>query len=93
MSAHIIINGKEVTHPAARMLIKMGAVLLAGLVAAAVVFMVLPLVGIAVTLSVGLVGVVLIGLGIGLPLIILGSTVLGALLTPLAALKERRKLR
>ena len=93
MATHIVINGREVTNPVAKAAIGMVAVLFAGLVAAAVIFIVLPLVGIAVTLSVGLIGVVLVALGVGIPVLILGGAILGALLTPFAALKERKKLR
>jgi hypothetical protein len=92
MATRIVINGREVTNPAAKAVIGTVAVLVAGLLAAAVIFVVLPLVGIAVTLAVGLVGVVLVALAVGIPLMILGGTILGALLTPRASLKERKKL-
>ena len=93
MAIHIVINGTEVRNPAAKALIGMWAVVCAGLVAAVAIFLVLPLVGIVVTLSVGLVGVVLIALGVGIPVLILGGTILGVLLAPFAALRERKKLR
>jgi len=93
MAAHIVINGREVTNPLAKAAIGTGVVLFSGLIAAAVIFIVLPLAGIVVTLSIGLVGVVLVALGVGIPILLLGGTILGALLTPFTVLKERKKLR
>lgn len=93
MAKNIDINGKAVTHPVARTAIGMAAVLGVGVVAAMVIFLVLPLVGIVVTLSVGLVGVVLFALGVGIPVLILGSAILGVVLVPFGALRKRKKMR
>ncbi len=75
MPMRVVINGREVTNPAARAVIGMWAILIAGFVGAALMFVVLPLVGIAVTLSVGLAGVALIALGLGLPVLILARII------------------
>jgi len=91
MSARIIVNGKEITNPFAKAVIGIFAVLLAGGITALILFLVLPLVGIIVSLSVGLVAVVLIGLGIGLPLVLAGGVLVGAIMTPFAILKKKLK--
>lgn len=89
MAMRVVINGREVTNPAAKAVVGMWAILVAGLVGALLMFLVLPLVGIAVTLTAGLAGVALIALGVGLPVLILGGTVLGVLLAPFAAFRKR----
>lgn len=53
MNTQIIINGKEVTSPFARFLFMLGAIIITALVTAVVIFVLLPLIGVAVTLSVG----------------------------------------
>ena len=53
MTTRIIINGKEVTNPFTRGLLILSAVLVTALVSAIVIFILLPIIGIAVTLSVG----------------------------------------
>jgi hypothetical protein len=55
MNTRIIINGKEVTNPFARFLLVLGAIIIAALVTVGVIFILLPLIGVAVTLSVGFV--------------------------------------
>jgi hypothetical protein len=55
MNARIIINGKEVTNPFARFLLVLGAIIIAALVTVGVIFILLPLIGVAVTLSIGFV--------------------------------------
>ena len=53
MNTQIIINGKQVTNPFTRLMVIVGAIIIAALAAAFVIFILLPLIGIAVTLSVG----------------------------------------
>jgi len=55
MATRIIINGEEVTNPLSRALLILAAILVTALVTAVVIFILLPLIGIAVTLSVGFV--------------------------------------
>jgi len=86
MVTRIVIDGKEVDSPVVKVALGMLAVLFFGAFAAVVVFLILPLLGIAVTLAVGLVVILLVALGIGIPMFILGGAVLGAILTPLAAM-------
>lgn len=52
MVTRIIINGNEVTHPLSRSLLIFGAILITALVTAGVIFILLPIIGIAVTLSI-----------------------------------------
>ena len=53
MATRIIINGKEVTNPFTRVLLILSAIFITALVTAGVIFILLPIIGIAVTLSVG----------------------------------------
>ena len=53
MATRIIINGKEVTNSITRALLILSAILITALVTSIVIFILLPIIGIAVTLSVG----------------------------------------
>ena len=53
MATKIIINGKEITNPFAKALLIFGAIVVAAMVTAVVIFVLLPIIGVAVTLSVG----------------------------------------
>ena len=55
MNTRIIINGKEVTNPYLKFLLIFGAIIVVSLVAALVIFVLFPIIGVAVTLSVGFV--------------------------------------
>ena len=48
-----VINGKEVTNPVAKTTLAFGAILFAALITAIIVSVLLPFVGVVVTLSVG----------------------------------------
>lgn len=61
MTFRIVINGHEVTNPLVKFSFILGAILVTGLVIAAVVFILLPLVGITVAASVAFVLVVITG--------------------------------
>lgn len=61
MNTRIIINGKEVSNPVARYVLILGAIIFASLVAAVVIFILFPIIGIAVTLSFGLIVIFVIG--------------------------------
>lgn len=91
MATRIVINGKEVHNPVVKAALGMLAVIIFGVFAAVIVFLILPLLGIAVTLAVGLLAVLLVALGIGIPMFILGGALLGAILTPLAVISEKRQ--
>ncbi len=62
MNTRIIINGKEVTNPLTRGLLILGAIIFAALVAAVVIFILLPVIGIAVTLSFGFIMIFVIAI-------------------------------
>ncbi|MFK5913627.1 MAG: hypothetical protein QM484_04560 [Woeseiaceae bacterium] len=53
MATQIIINGKEVTNPVTKAFLIIGAIIVAAFVTAFVIFVLLPIIGVAVTLSVG----------------------------------------
>lgn len=55
MTARIVINDREINNPFARLAIIFASMLVAGLVMAGVVFVILPLVGITVALSISFV--------------------------------------
>ena len=84
MAIRIVINEREVTNPWVRLLIALSTLLVAGIFGAFVIFVVLPLIGIAVTLTLGLLGVFLLALVIAIPLLI-GGALLGALLSILSS--------
>lgn len=82
MALRIVINEREITNPLVKFSLILGAMLVTGLVIAAVVFILLPLVGITVMASVTfvlvivagtLIGVFVLGLGTILYTIIKGS--------------------
>ncbi|MCD5416541.1 hypothetical protein LR032_05565 [Candidatus Bipolaricaulota bacterium] len=89
MDSRIVIKGKEITNPFAKAVILIFAILVVGGIAALIIFLVLPLIGIIVSLSLGLVAVFLIGLGIGIPLILIGGALVGAIIAPFTVLKDR----
>ena len=60
MKTHIIINGNEVSSPFIKALLILGAIIVASLVTAVVIFILLPLIGVVVTLSVGFVVIFLV---------------------------------
>ncbi len=62
MNTRIIINGREVTNPFARILLILGAIVFAALVTAVVIFVLLPIIGVAVTLSVGFIVIFIIAM-------------------------------
>lgn len=61
MALRIVINDREVTNPLVKFALIFGAILVAGMVIAAVVFILLPLVGITVVASVTFVLIVVAG--------------------------------
>ena len=62
MNTRIIINGREISNPFIRLLLILGAIVFAALVAAVVIFILLPVIGIAVTLSFGFIVIFVIGI-------------------------------
>lgn len=82
MTIQIVINGKEVTNPLAKALWVFGAIIVGALVTALVIFVLLPIIGIAVTLSAGLIIVCVIAIIVGIVALAIGSTILGSFFGP-----------
>ena len=60
MNTRIIINGKEVRSPSAKALLILGAIIVAALVLAIVIFVLFPIIGIAVSLSIGFIAIFIV---------------------------------
>lgn len=76
-TTRIIVNGQEVTDPYIKALLLVGAIIVAAVTAAAVIFILLPIIGIAVTLSVGFIAVFVVA--------VIASAATLALITVIAA--------
>jgi hypothetical protein len=61
----LFINDKEITNPVAKWAIIVAASLIGGLIAVGVIFLVLPIIGIVLTLSFAILSIILVALGIG----------------------------
>jgi len=77
MTTQVIINGKEVTNPFAKAGLAFVAILIAALVTSVVVFVLLPIIGVAVTLSVGLIAIFLVSTIMGIMALAFGAVLLG----------------
>lgn len=93
MTMHIVLNGKEVTSPTAKFGLSFVAAMGAALVTVVVVFILLPLIGVAVTLSVGLVAIVVVASIAGVATLVLGSLLYAALIGPVEFLVEKMQRR
>lgn len=82
MTTYIVINGKEVTNPIAKAAVALGAILSAAIVTSIVVFVLLPIIGVVVTLSVGFIAIVIIAISVGVSALIFGAAILGWLFGP-----------
>ncbi|MFW2374246.1 MAG: hypothetical protein ACN4GM_14060 [Gammaproteobacteria bacterium] len=60
MAIRIVFNDQEVTNPFIKTLLMLGAIIIAAVVTAVVIFILFPIIGIAVTLSLGFIGVFII---------------------------------
>ena len=77
MATRIIINGKEVTNPVTKTFLIFGAIIIAALVSAFVIFVLLPLIGVAVTLSVGFIIIFIVATIISVATLAFVSILLG----------------
>ncbi len=82
MATHIMINGKEYTNPFAKVLLAIAFILVAAVITAVIVFVVLPLIGIAVTLSFGFVAIFMIASIAGFTALVFATLVFGWLFGP-----------
>ncbi len=87
---HMVVNGKKVSNPAAIIIVGLASVVLTGIMTALVIFLVLPFVGIALSLSVGLTIVIFIAVLVGLPILILGRVIFGILIRPFLKDKDEQ---
>jgi hypothetical protein len=88
--AHIVVNGKKITNPIAILIVGLSSVILTGLITALVIFLILPLAGVVLSLSVGLTIVIFIAILVGLPILILGRIIFGILIRPFTKEKDER---
>lgn len=93
MSMRIVLNGREVMSPAAKFGLSFAAVLGAAVMTALVVFVLLPLIGIAVTLSVSLFVIILVATVAGIVSLLLGSLLFAWLVGPVEFFVERMRQR
>jgi hypothetical protein len=93
MTTHIIINGKEVTHPLAKAALAFAVILIASLVTAIFVFVLLPIIGIVVTLSVGFVAIFIVATIAAITILAFGAAMLGWLIGPTEFRLEKTRKR
>lgn len=77
MATLIIINGKEVTNPFVKAFLIFGAICFTSLVAAIVIFVLLPIIGIAATLSFGFVVIFIVATIAGIATLLFVTSILG----------------
>ena len=66
MATKILINGREVTNPFLKAFLVLGAIITVAIVAAVVIFILLPIIGVAVTLSAGFVLIFIAAIFVGI---------------------------
>lgn len=71
----IVINGREITNPVTKFLILTGFAFILALIGAIVVFVLLPLLGIAIALSAGLFGILFAAIVVGVLVLVMVSVV------------------
>jgi len=77
MALRIVVNGKEITNPAVKGFLIFGAITIAAIVTALVIFVLLPIIGFAVTLSVGFILICIAATIVGIMSLAFGAVVLG----------------
>lgn len=77
MTTRIVINEKEITNPIVKLGLAFGLILMASLLSVIIVFVILPVIGIVITLSFGIAAVFLATLIAGITTLVLSSTVFG----------------
>ena len=80
MHTHVVINGKEITDPLVKVLLLIVAVTFSFVITMLFLFVFLPLLGLAVTLSLGLIGAVFFAVFISIPALIFLVALFGRLL-------------
>jgi len=82
MTTRIVINGKEVTNPVAKAGLIFGFVFIMFLLSVVIIFVLLPLVGIVMTLSVSFVVIFMATIIAGITALVLSTTVFSWLFGP-----------
>ena len=93
MTTQVIINGREVSNPATKFVLVISAILVATLIAATLLFVLLPLAGVAVTLSVGFMAVLLVAILAGIAILALSTVIFGWLFGPTEFRIEKQRKR
>lgn len=91
MGVHVIINGREIDSPAQKYGLVAAAVLGAAVITVAVLFLVLPLVGISIAATLGFAVVVAVAVLAGLFALGLGALLIALVLGPLELLVKRTR--
>lgn len=66
MATKILVNGKEVTNPFVKAFLVLGAIITVAIVAAVVIFILLPIIGVAVTLSAWVIAIFIAAIVVGI---------------------------
>ena len=77
MTTRVIINGREIKNPIIKAVLAFGFILIASLISLVVIFVLLPVAGIVITLSVGFVVVFIAAIIAGFVALILTTVVFG----------------
>lgn len=88
MGNRVMLGGREVTNPLAKVIVGIVGVAFGLTVAAMVLVLVLPMIGVALSVSLGTVGIVLLLLLLGLPVFLFGGALFALILAPFAILKK-----
>lgn len=93
MATQILINGKEVTNPFAKTFLVFGVILTVAFVMAIVLFVLLPIIGVAVTLSAGVVAIFIVATIVAVAMLAFITAMLGLLFGAMEFRVERSRRR
>ena len=79
MTIRIVVNGNEITNPFAKVFLVFGAVIVTAIITALVIFVLFPIIGIAVTLSVGFIVICIVATIVGIAMSAFATVMLGLL--------------
>lgn len=79
MTIRIVVNGNEITNPFAKVFLILGAVLVSAVITALVIFVLFPIIGIAVTLSFGFIIICVVATSAGIAILAFATVILGLL--------------
>jgi len=90
VATHGLIDGREVNQHAVKATLAFAAALFSALLAAVIVFVLLPLIGMAITLSAGVAAILLIAAVSGISTLIFGATIVAWCFGPAVIRIEKR---